>query len=240
MLGLGTSIISGAPIAWDPSILGSNLHLWLKNGVDIAVGQWNDQSQYSHHAVQGTSGDQAAVSGGGLDFEQSEGDHYDFADSPITIPAANGSTGGYILAMVVNIESYDGTQNGFLSSATDNFLEFQTDDKFRLNYNGTTSVLLPDTNNLWAAGSKFFFTIVRDNDGAQTIYKNGTLLDYAGSGTSNLTNTGTVDINALGCRNKATADRFFDGVIYEVILSLKYDAGFVTDINTYLSEKFSL
>jgi hypothetical protein len=210
--------------------------LWLRQGVDVSTSIWRDQSGNDNHAIQETELDQAAVSDGGLDFEQSEGDHYDL-QSTIAIPSTTGTTGGFVIGIMTNIESYDGTQNTFLSSATDNFIELQSNDKFRINMDGTTSILLPDTNNLFQSGTKFFFTIVRDNDGAFTLYKNGSLLDYAGSGTQNLTNTDNVDINALGCRNKATADRFFDGIIFEVIVSIKYSATDVTEVNNYLGRQ---
>jgi hypothetical protein len=236
MLGLGSGLFYSNPSEeWLPTNMG-DLQLWLRQGVDVSTSIWRDQSGNDNHAIQETELDQAAVSDGGLDFEQSEGDHYDL-QSTIAIPSTNGTVGGFVIGIMTNIESYDGTQNTFLSSATDNFIELQSNDKFRINMDGTTSILLPDTNNLFQSGTKFFFTIVRDNDGAFTLYKNGSLLSYAGSGTQNLTNTDNVDINALGCRNKATADRFFDGIIFEVIVSTKYSEVDVVEVNNYLGRK---
>jgi len=147
MLGLGSGLFYSNPSEeWLPTNMG-DLQLWLKQGADVSASIWRDQSGNDNHAIQETEGDQAAVSDGGLDFEQSEGDHYDL-QSTINIPSANGTVGGFIIGIMTTIESYDGTQNTFLSSATDNFIELQSNDKFRINMDGTTSILLPDTNNL--------------------------------------------------------------------------------------------
>ena len=50
----------------------TQLQLWLKNGVGVAVGQWDDSSGKGRDVIQGTADNQAAVSGGGLDFEEGE------------------------------------------------------------------------------------------------------------------------------------------------------------------------
>jgi hypothetical protein len=86
-LGLGLS----ATLGYTPFTLTSvsSLALWLQNGVGVTVGQWDDSSGNNNHATQGTSANQAAVSGGGLDFEEGETDHYDLA-STITIAENQG------------------------------------------------------------------------------------------------------------------------------------------------------
>ena len=91
MLGLGNSITSGTvydDVSWVPTDV-DGLVLWHKNGTNIAVGQWNDSSGNNNHITQGTSGEQATVTGGGLDFEETESDHYDL-ESTITIAVNQG------------------------------------------------------------------------------------------------------------------------------------------------------
>ena len=67
MLGLGNSI--GGPDVFRDLNDVPSLQLWLKNAVGVAVGQWDDSSRQGRHVTQATSGNQAAESGGGLDFE---------------------------------------------------------------------------------------------------------------------------------------------------------------------------
>ena len=123
MLGLGNSLTGGGvSTEFLPTDI-AGISLWLRNGVGVAVGQWDDSSGNNNHATQGTSGDQAAVVDGGLDFEGSEEDHYDLT-SGITIPTADGSAGGHYIGIVIKIESDN--LNTFLSSAVSEFMEFQS------------------------------------------------------------------------------------------------------------------
>ena len=89
-LGLGTS--QSSYMSFSPTDIG-NLALWLQNGVGITsdggtpdkVSQWNDSSGNGNNVTQGTAGNQADLSGGGLDFEQGDADHYDLDLSLIHI-----------------------------------------------------------------------------------------------------------------------------------------------------------
>lgn len=238
MLGLGSNLISSKnKKLFLPTDIGEPLVLWLKNDTKISAAKWEDSSENNNHASQTSSGDQATVVNGGLDFEGSEEDHYDLT-SAITIPTADGSTGGHYVGIVIKIESDD--LNTFLSSDTQEFMEFQTNDKVRINYSGTESVLLPSTLNLFSTGAKMLVTVIRDNNGAHLIFKDGVELTYSGSA-ANTTNTGTIEIDAVGCRNKTTADRFFDGVIYElVVANAELSRANIENINSYLVNKHGL
>ena len=88
MLGLGNSV-GNKNYQWQPNLVGADLKLWLRNGVGITlngadVSQWDDSSGNGNHAAQSTAGDQGLASGGGIDFELDNEDHYDL-DSAITI-----------------------------------------------------------------------------------------------------------------------------------------------------------
>ena len=239
-LGLGLSV--GEYKAFEP-IDASNLVLWLKNYTDVAVAQWSDQSGNDNHATQSTSGDQATVSEGGLDFEQSEGDHYNLA-SRITLS----HDVGFTLGLVLKVESYDGSQNCFLSDSSTEFFEFQTSGKIRLRTIGTgaaTSVLTY-SGTPFAAGSKMALVLTRaagaasgGAEGLMTAYKDGVALST--SSASNNPNSGQAQIDMLGARAASTADRFFDGVIYEVVVYQKELTGSeLTNLNEYLTAIKSL
>ena len=109
MLGIGTGVhhagSSYIPMDLKDATSGTalSLQLWLKNNTEVAIGQWKDSSGNDNHATQSSEANQAAVSGGGLDFEASESDHYDLA-STITI----GANGGFCLALVVELENLSG------------------------------------------------------------------------------------------------------------------------------------
>ena len=85
MLGIGTGVhhagSSYIPMDLKDATSGTavSLQLWLKNNTDVAIGQWKDSSGNDNHATQSTESNQAAVSGGGLDFERDNSDHYDLA-----------------------------------------------------------------------------------------------------------------------------------------------------------------
>jgi hypothetical protein len=232
MLGLGNSI--GEYRAFQPGDV-SNLALWLKNYVDIAVSQWDDQSGNDNHVAQGTSGDQPAVVDGGLDFEQSEDDHMTLT----TRIDLNADT-GFTLGLVMKPESYDSTQNCWLSDSNSEFFEFQTNGKIRLKTIGTgaaTSVLTY-TGTPFAAGSKFSLVLTRaalatseDGGGILATYKNNATLTPS----SILANSGAGQIDTLGRRDQGN-DRAFDGIIYEVVVYQKeLEGSELTNLNEYLA-----
>ena len=235
MLGLANVLSAGvAPSSeWQPTDL-DNLALWLKNDTGVAVEQWDDSSGNNNHATQGTSGNQAAVSGGGLDFENGESDHYDLTSKIVISENQN-----LLMSFVVTLESISAARC-ILSDATSEFIDFQTNKKIRINCSGTTTSLSMASSTFGTA-SKFIITISRNDGetGTFVIYKDGTEL----SGTfGNETNPANIEFHVLGGR--AGSDRFFDGIIHEVIV---YDLGTsahaaddITNLNNYLTTKFGL
>ena len=136
MLGLGLEATASSA-TWKPTDI-SGLAIWLKNGEGVAVAQWDDSSGNNNHATQSNASYQAAVSGGGLNFEGSSSNYYDLT-SKITVSTNH----NFLLAVVVTIESYD-SLNCVLSDGTNEFMEFQTNKKVRiktLDGSATTSVL---------------------------------------------------------------------------------------------------
>ena len=245
MLGLGASLTGGAALSSEflPTDVGG-IQLWLRNNVGLTgdpVSQWDDSSGNSNHASQSSESNRAALSGGGLDFEESEGDHYDLASS-ISISADT----GIACFIVLDIESYDSTQNCFLSSSSSKFMEFQNNDRIRLNYtNDVTTIYFDVANHFTVAGGKMLVTIVRNDSGLHKVYKDGSLLAIDTSSTNaagaGLTNPTAGEISVLGHRQKATADRQFDGKIYEVIFyNQEVSDSNIALINTFLTDYHSL
>ena len=192
--------------------LAGNLSFFLQNNFGVAVGQWDDQSSNARHATQGTSGDQATLAEGGLDFEAGEADHYDF-DSQVAISTQEGFT----IFVVCNLENTASSNMCLLGlNATSHFLEFQGGaDNMRMKLSSTLSTISPGGggNNDFATGSKMLVTIQREAGGTGNInlYKNGVILAQD----SQAANTGDGEFITLGTRD---GDRFLDGIIHEILM----------------------
>jgi len=231
MLGLASTLLNKS-YQWQPTFVGGDMKLWLRNGVGVAVGQWDDSSGNGNNAVQGTSGDQAAVSGGGLDFEGSNEDHYDFEND---IVIAEGEA--FALFIVITIESFD-SQNSILGTGDNNvFLEFQTDRRVRFKTASGTDII-QYASNTFKTAQKMVIGITRTSGGTGDwkLYKNGDLETAESTPSGDGNNTGAFTFNQLAVRN---SDRFFDGIIYEMIV---YDTTDLTDsevgkVNNYLLNK---
>ena len=100
MLGLSSSVLGSSYISMDLKDATTDLELWLKNDTGVTTAKWDDSSGNSNHALQSGESNQAAVSGGGLDFEGTESDHYDLT-STITIAENQ----GVCMAVVMDQES---------------------------------------------------------------------------------------------------------------------------------------
>jgi len=214
--------------------LGSKLALYLQHNLDIEAGQWDDQSPNNRHATQSTSGDQAAVSGGGLDFESGEGDHYDLA-SEVTISSEE----GFIVFIVCDIESIATNMTILSKNDATHFLQFVAGaDDISIKLASTNTTASPSTTNLFHTTSgKFLLTVEREAGGTGNInlYKNGVLLAQG----SQAANIGDAEFVALGVRN---ADRYFDGIIYDVAF-IEAGAGTAAirdRINVYLTSKHAI
>jgi len=227
MLGLGNSITSGVALSSDftPANI-SNLALWLKQGTGITsdggtpdkVSQWNDSSGNDNHAAQGTSGNQAAVSGGGLDFEEDNADHYDLT-SKITMSANH----NFIIGFVVTPEnptsggSANDDRNVILGDDNNEFVDFQAD-RVAVNCTGTETTYIGDSA-LFSNGTKAAVVISR-NDGSTGTF-NITINGSTPAGSyNNQANPKAVEFDEVGVRNGG--GRPLDGILHELVV---YDLG---------------
>ena len=237
MLGLGNSITGGAALdEFTPANI-ANLALWLKNGTGVTAAQWDDSSGNGRHATQGTGGNQATVSGGGLDFEKDNTDHYDL-DPKITISDEH----NFIVGFVITPEN-PGTDTTdrmcILGDDNNEFVDIRSD-KIAVNCSGT-EVLFTGDAALFSNGTKAAVVISR-NDGAtgtHNFFVNGST--PAGSYNDQTVNKG-FEFDELGVRNGT--GRPFDGIIHELVV---YDLGTgthtaaeLTALNNYFTSKFGI
>ena len=231
MLGLATGI-TNTSYQWQPTFVGGNMQLWLRNGVGVAVGQWDDSSGNGNHVTQGTSGNQAALAEGGLDFDGSD-DHYDLTtDITIAIQEA------FIVFLVCKRESTSGRMGILGISGNNDFLEFTSDRKVRFNTDGSDDDQLSYDAGTFAAGEKMVLAIQRESGGTGLIktWKNGSLLTVSSIITGDGNNLGAIVFDVIASRNN---DRFFNGIIHEMIV---YDTTDLTTaeidkVNAYLVNK---
>ena len=236
MLGLANGLASTS-YQWQPNMVGADLKLWLRNGVGITlngtdVSQWDDSSGNSSHAAQTTAGEQGLASGGGIDFEFDNGDHYDFAsDIGIVTDEA------FMAFIVIQLET--ATTEGLFGQSTGVFIEVNTQKKIKVKTGGDQAAnTLPTFGGTpFATGEKLVLGIKRDSgsDGTLHTYKNGTLLTPAAAKDSN----GRLHIDTLGTKS---ASNFFDGIMYEVLIYDTTDltASEITKISNYLNNKHGL
>ena len=217
-----------------------SLSLWLKNDTAVGTAKWEDSSGNSNHALQSSEANQAAVSGGGLDFESNNSAHYDLTSS-----IAIGYRGGFCMAIVFQRESTNAS--AVFSDSSEELLQFQggtTDFRLKTNTGSsgsedivTTAVFPAGT---FDSGQKMLFLINR-SIGAENVFtfmKNGAALT-ADTDTSANEATGEnpngFDFDTLGAREGTT--NFFDGIIYEVAFWSKgLSTGEIADVNSYLKE----
>ena len=235
MLGLGNSIISGAALGFSPADI-SNLALWLKNGTGVTAAQWDDSSGNDNHATQSTGGNQAAVSGGGLDFEEDNTDHYDLA-SKITVSANH----NFIVGFVVTPENPADNRNVILGDDNNEFIDYQVD-RVAVNCSGTEITYVGDSA-LFSDGTKAAVVISR-NDGST-----GTINITIDGGTpaggyfgGNQTTNKAIEFDEIGVRNGS--GRPFDGILHELVV---YDLGTgthtaaeLTALTNYFTSKFGI
>lgn len=237
MLGLANGI-TNTSYQWQPNMVGATIALWLRNGVGVTAAQWDDSSGNGRHITQATGGNQATVSGGGLDFESTEADHYDITGTDIEI----GTKEAFMVFIVCDMESYD-SQNSLLGvSGTGAFLEFQNTTRLRIktSTSGDTDIIqyAADT---FATGEKAVFGVQRESGitGLVKVFKNGSHLPVASVTSGDGNNTGAITFNVVAMRND---DRHFDGKIYEMIVYETADltASEINKINNYLINKHGL
>ena len=231
MLGLGNSITSGYIPFTLTSV--SSLALWLQNGVGVSASQWNDSSGNNNHAIQGTGGNQATVSDGGLDFEETETDHYDFTNIAIA------DEGGFCIAWVQQSES--ASINTLLSDTNNEMIQIQNSSKLRLVTNDpsviTTQIHVNGTP-FGNAKAVFLLNRTAGSSGAFSVFKNGielTIQPDSGDSTNADAgaNTHGFSVDTLGARNGS--DHIFDGKIFELAFwNRSLTSGEIADVNGYL------
>ena len=218
MLGLGMGREYPARISWTPRIV-EGLSLWLKHNTGLAVDQWEDQSGNGKNAVQATEDNQGTISSGGYTFGggAEAGDYLELSTGEA---AAINFTADkdFTIAFVVNLESFDSTQNCIFSQTGNEFMEFQTNKKIRIKFNdgsSTSTHVLTEGSAQFAVGAKFIIVIQRSGGatGTLNVYKNGTVL---GGSWSDQTGPIAFDLDNIGVR--ADSDRLLDGTLYEVIM----------------------
>ena len=230
MLGLGNSITSGHVPFTLTSI--SDLALWLQNGVGVTAAKWDDSSGNANHATQSTEANQATVSGGCVDFEESDSAHYDLT-STITIAENQ----GFCIAVVMDQETV--SNNTILSKDTDDQIQVVTNGRFRVRSNADTDTTTNFDVDETPFGSGKMLLLLNRSAGASnrfTMFKNGTQLTFNTDTSTNEAegeNPYGFDINVLGSR--AGGSQFFDGKILELAFWSKgLSATEIADVNSYL------
>ena len=244
-LGLGLSITNSGYVSFLPTDI-SNLALWFQNGVGITsdggtpdkVSQWNDSSGNGNNATQGTSGNQADLVGGGLDFTAGESDHYDLA-STVTIAQNQ----GFCVAIVMDTDT--SSNNFIFSKDANDHIQIGDGQTFIVKTNDpgviNTQIVCP----AGTFGNQKQLILVNRSDGASntfSVFKNGSEVTIDSSASSNEAtgeNPNGFDINVLG--SQAGTGNFFDGTMFEVLF---FDKGLssteISDLNTYLTSKHGL
>ena len=216
------------------SVVPQRLALWLKNDTGVTAAKWTDSSGYNNHVTQSTEGNQATVSGGGLDFERGDSDHYDLTS---TITIAN--NGGFCLAAVVTLES--NTVNSILGKDAFDLLSIKDTNAFRFRSdtsNVTTDIIFSSDGSTFPISTKMLVLLNRSAGASNrfTFFKNGTQLTADTDTSINEAegeNPGGFDLNILGA--KEGSSQFFDGIIHELAFwQGPLTAQEIVDVNYYL------
>ena len=211
-LGLGLGASQSSYISFLPTDI-SNLALWLQNGVGVTAAKWDDSSGNNNHATQSTEGDQATVSGGGLDFEQGQEDHYDLT-STITIAENQ----GFCVAIVMDTET--STNNYIFSKDANDQIQIVNAQTFRIKTNDPGNIVTDIVAASGTFGNQKQLILVNRSDGADdrfSVFKDGSAVTIDSDNSSNEAageNPNGFDINVLG--SKAGSSDFFDGKSFKL------------------------
>ena len=236
-LGLGLGASQSSYISFLPTDI-SNLALWLQNGVGVTAAKWDDSSGNNNHATQSTEGDQATVSGGGLDFEEGESDHYDLT-STITIAQNQ----GFCVAIVMDTET--ATNNYIFSKEASDQIQIKNAQTFSIKTNDPGNIVTDIVAASGTFGNQKQLILVNRSAGASnrfSVFKDGSAVTIDSDNSSNEAageNPNGFDINVLG--SQAGTGQFFDGKMLEVLF---FDKGLssteISDLNDYLTSKHGL
>jgi hypothetical protein len=230
-LGLGASTSGYTPFTLTSS---SGLALWLQNGVGLEsdASKWADSSGLGNDALQSAEINRATVSGGGLDFEESQSDHYDLT-STITIA----ENGGFCVAFVVDMESV--SNNTLFSKGGNEQIKIVngTEFFFKADDDTATSTVFVFPSGTFDT-SKALFLLNRSAGASNrfSFYKNGAAVTANTDTSSNEAageNPYGFDIDILGSLQGSGS--FFDGKILEVAFwNRALTATEIADVNSYL------
>ena len=239
-LGIGSTLASSLVTTGLQDITSGSaagLRLWLKNNTNVTASSWRDSSGYDNHATQSTESNQASVSGGGLDFERDNSDHYDLSTK---IDIAD--NGGFCFAIVLTRESE--TAGGLLSDGSTEMIQFENATTLRMKtlnasaQTKTTDAVFPaDT---FAPSTKFLLLINRTSGANNkfTFFKNGSALTPDVDTSVNEAqgeNPGGIEFTVLGSRDGSA--NFFDGIIHEVaVWNRSLNTTEIADVNSYLTD----
>ena len=212
-----------------------NLSLWLQNGVGLESdgSKWADSSGNGNDATQETEGNRATVSGGGLDFERSESDHYDL-DSAITISVNQ----GFCLAVVLETESASG--GTILSKDASDQFRIVDADTLRFKADTTDTTTNFKVSSAFPNSSKMLLLLNRSAGASNrfTLMKNGVTLTPDTDTSTNEAegeNPHGFDLNVLG--SLSGSSDYFDGKIYELAFwSRSLTSQEIVDVNNYLKQ----
>ena len=232
MLGLSNSVSGSSYTSLDLKDATTDLELWLKNDTSVTAAKWTDSSGSANHALQATEGRQADVSGGGLDFEEGQSDHYDLT-STITIA----ENGGFCLAVVVDMETV--SNNTLFSKGANEQIKIVngTEFFFKADDDTTTSTLFVFPSGTFDT-SKALFLLNRSAGASNrfSFYKNGAVVTANTDTSSNEAageNPYGFDIDILGSLQGSGS--FFDGKILEVAFwNRSLTTQEIADVNSYL------
>lgn len=236
-LGLGASTSGYTPFTLTSV---SSLALWLQNGVGLSassgkVQTWNDSSGNNNHAAQANEDYRAEFSGGGLDFEEGDYDHYNLTSS-----IAIADEGGFCIAWVMDQET--STNNTLISDSAHEQIRIQNASKIRVltdTPSDIESILHAGSAPFGSSKALFLLNRTAGASGAFTLFKNGVAVTLdASSGNSTLgdagENTHGFDFDTIGASNSGGGN-FFDGIIYEFAFWQKsLNATEIADVNSYL------
>ena len=209
------------PGMWTPnfSVTGvtEKIRIWLQNNEDVATGEWSNQAtgDTAVDAEQATSGNQAAVSGGGLDFDGTN-DHYDFLDGSSALYDFDIAAQEGLTIMCVFDRDADADHTILSSGDDDHYIQVDSgSDTITIKLGSTATTITPNVNDMWANGTKVLMTLVRESGttGNIKLYADGNLLYQS----SQAANPGDGEFDTLGVRSTGTPN-YFNGKIYELAL----------------------
>jgi len=217
----GSSDDEDWPGMWTPNFnvtgVTEKIRIWLQHNTDVAVGEWSNQAtgDTAVDAEQATGSNQAAVVGGGLDFNGTS-DHYDFLDGSSSLYDFDIATQEGLTIMCVFDRDADNNHTILSSGDDDHYIQVDSgSDTITIKLGATATTITPNVNDMWVNGTKVLMTLVRESGttGNIKLYADGNLLYQS----SQAANPGNGEFDTLGVRSTGTPN-YFNGKIYELAL----------------------